>query len=124
MLHISEVHVAHLRVEVPVVHRVDGLRQLGAAAVVDAAGVDPDAREAVLTRDRAAPPYLVRDAGGDGVVLLALPVHSGDQGAQAAVAAVYLCYVLVGLLRRPLSIAHPDMRDDCVGNVARLIDPE
>ncbi|KAJ2967880.1 hypothetical protein NUW54_g13377 [Trametes sanguinea] len=39
--------------EVPVEHRVDRLRELGAAGFVDAAGVYPDPRQSALLRDQA-----------------------------------------------------------------------
>ena len=42
VLDIGQMHVANRRPLIPLVHRVDGLRQLRAASLVDAAGVNPD----------------------------------------------------------------------------------
>ena len=59
--HVCEVRVAHVRGLVPRIHRVDSLRQLGAARLVDAARVDPDVPVAVLARDRTCVPDFGRE---------------------------------------------------------------
>ena len=54
---VLEIRVAYGSTTVPRIHRVDRLRKLRAARLVDAASVDPDPTVAVPLRDLAAPPY-------------------------------------------------------------------
>ena len=58
---VFKIHVADLGEGVPVEHRVDRLRQLGAAFLVDTARVDPDPSVAVGLRDFTAPADLLTD---------------------------------------------------------------
>src|SRR5262249_8258215 len=57
-LDVDQVGVTHLGIAVPLEHGVDGLGKLGAAALVDAARVDPDISIAVATRLGAAVAHL------------------------------------------------------------------
>lgn len=41
-IHVAQISVAHLRVLIPLIHRVQRLRELRAAGLVDAARIDPD----------------------------------------------------------------------------------
>ena len=55
--------IADLGIAVPIEHRVDGLRQLGAARLVDTGRVDPDVLEAIMAGNLARLPDLLGEAG-------------------------------------------------------------
>ena len=58
---IREIRVAHRRKAIPSIHRIDRLRQLGAASLVDTASIDPQPFEAFAGCESATVSYLLTD---------------------------------------------------------------
>ena len=73
---IMEVRIAYLGVCIPPIHRINGLRQLGAASLVDTASVNPQPLVPVSLRLLASIDYL-RIALATADFILLLSIHPG-----------------------------------------------
>ena len=75
-IYIRKVRVTHSSILIPLLHRVDGLRKLCAAALVDAAGIDPEEFQVLTQRLLTALFDLVKSRFG--TVLVSLHVRETD----------------------------------------------
>ena len=71
---VVEVRIAYFRVCIPSVHRIDGLRQLCAASLVDTTSVDPRPLVPILLRLLTGIQYLLVAKAATNFILL-LPIH-------------------------------------------------